>query len=178
MKERMCERLTTGQKKPKYKPRKRRETTSEVRFKKKTSMPRVQQLTFCAGRSPPDAKLFPCSSGSETLWDREKKNQSSFTYFQFQHEQVRSLTQSSRHTFTLSSCKLCHIYTHRHPFKCTPRLEYTNWLRSAQGRDENYTHSHTAVFFPPSSCPLALLLFFLLSLPALCRDWPSCSSIT
>lgn len=78
-----------------------------------------------------------------------------FSYFQFENKKSGVYHQPIRHTFTLSSCKLCHIYTPRHPFKRTPRLEIDKDLLR---RGMKTTHSYTLRFFS-SSCPLALLLF-------------------
>lgn len=78
-----------------------------------------------------------------------------FSYFQFENKNS-GVYQPNRHTFTLSSCKLCHIYTPRYPFKRTPRLEIDKDLLR---RGMKTTHSYTLRVFFSSSCPLSLLLF-------------------
>lgn len=84
-----------------------------------------------------------------------------FSYFQFENKKS-GVYQPSRHTFTLSSCKLCHIYTPRNPFKRTPRLEIDKDLLR---RGMKTTHSYTLRFFffllPTRSPAFSLLPFCL-----------------
>lgn len=66
----------------------------------------------------------------------------------------------------------------------TPPHTHSHWSTQTdkdllRKRDENYTHSHTADFFPPILLPTSFwAVLFFLSLSAPRPDWLSSSSIT